>query len=62
VLDVRGNKIGTVDHMNGESEIKLTRTDSPDGVHHYIPLEWVESVDDSVRLSKTCDDIMRQRH
>lgn len=46
-----GTKVGVVDHVEGQS-IKLTRSDSPDGQHHFIPLGWVESVDDKVHLKK----------
>ena len=48
-----GNKLGKVDHVLG-SEIKLTRTDSPDGLHHLIPTSWVKRVDQHVHLSKDC--------
>jgi hypothetical protein len=52
-----GAHVGTVDHMDGESRIKLTRTDSADGEHHYIPLDWVDHVDQHVHLSKNADDV-----
>ncbi len=43
--------IGSVDHLQGDA-IKLTRKDSPDGLHHYIPLSWVDHVDNHVHLNK----------
>lgn len=46
-----GTKVGRVDHVEG-TNIRLTKTDSPDGVHHLIPLTWVASVDDKVHLNK----------
>lgn len=46
-----GKKIGVVDHIEGET-IKLTKTSSPDGQHHFIPVGWVEKVDSHVHLSK----------
>lgn len=46
-----GTKIGRVDHVEG-SHIRLTKSDSPDGVHHTIPLSWVASVDSKVHLNK----------
>ena len=46
-----GKKIGVVDHVEGKA-IKLTRNDSPDGVHHFIPLDWVDHVDSQVHLKK----------
>ena len=45
VKDVNGEHVGTVDHVEGD-QLKLTRTDSPDGQHHYVPLSQVESMDD----------------
>jgi hypothetical protein len=50
----RGVHVGTVDHAEGDRFIKLKRADSNDGKHHFIPLDWVESVDDkAVYLNKT---------
>ncbi|BBN93777.1 hypothetical protein DEGR_05100 [Deinococcus grandis] len=45
VKDVNGEHVGTVDHMDGD-RVKLTKTDSADGQHHYLSLDQVESVDD----------------
>ncbi len=61
VLDSRGNRIGYVDRLLATDEIRLTRKDSPDGVHHYIPLDWVAEVDGMVRLNKFCTEIFRDR-
>ena len=46
-----GEKIGVVDGVEG-SAIKLTKNDSPDGRHHFIPTEWVARVDNHVHLMK----------
>ncbi len=46
-----GTKIGVVDHLEGGA-IKLTKNDSPDHVHHYIPTSWVARVDKHVHLTK----------
>ena len=46
-----GKKIGVVDHINA-GVIKLTQKDSPDGMHHFIPVGWVERVDGHVHLKK----------
>ncbi|WP_165227546.1 DUF2171 domain-containing protein [Aquisphaera insulae] len=46
-----GTKVGTVDHVEGDT-IKLTRSGSPDGQHHRIPLSWVKSVDGGVHLDR----------
>jgi len=44
------NTLGTVDHMDGEKNIKLNKKDSADGQQHWIPVDWVESVDEKSRL------------
>src|SRR4051794_10271178 len=54
-----GNRLGRVDAVEGSS-IKLTKDSARDGQHHYLPLEWVESVDNAVRLSKSCDEARRE--
>ena len=51
-----GTFVGKVDHVEG-SEIKLTKSDSPDGVHHLIPTSWVAKVHDHVHLSKTAAEV-----
>ena len=39
VVGSDGKHVGTVDHMEGTDQIKLTRTDEDaGGEHHYIPL------------------------
>ena len=58
VVGSDGAHVGTVDHIDESgSRIKLTRRDrDAGGEHHYIPLEWVESIEgDRVRLNKTGD-------
>ena len=51
--------VGTVEHVDSDKYIKLIKSDSADGQHHWLPLNWVESVDDqAVYLNKTQDEIM----
>jgi uncharacterized protein (TIGR02271 family) len=52
VIASDGVKIGTVDHLDGPDRIKLTKSASPDGQHHYVPLTWVDHVDAHVHLTK----------
>ena len=54
-----GTKVGRVDHVEGDT-IRLTRSDSPDGQHHRIPLSWVDHVDKHVHLSKNSSDVHAQ--
>lgn len=51
VIAACGTKVGVVDHIENGA-IKLTKTDSPDGQHHFIPMDWVQTVDDHVHLRK----------
>jgi len=46
-----GKTIGKVDCIEGNA-IKLTKNDSPDGLHHFIPLAWIDRVDSHVHLTK----------
>jgi hypothetical protein len=46
-----GKKVGVVDHVEGDA-IMLNRKDSADGQHHYIPMGWVDHVDNHVHLTK----------
>ena len=59
VLGSCGNKLGRVDHVQGNT-IKLTRNGSSDGLHHFIPTSWVNHVDDHVHLNKTCVQAKQQ--
>ena len=55
VVGADGVHVGTVDHLQGE-RIKLTRQDSVDQEHHYIPVALVASVEDNVvTLSANAD-------
>ncbi len=56
VIASDGQKIGTVDHLEGNDRIKLAKTTSPDGQHHTIPLSWVGRVDTHVHLNKSSAD------
>jgi hypothetical protein len=56
VVDCTGAHIGTVDHVEGD-QIKLTRRDSSDGMHHFIPASIVCTVDTKVHLTKTFDEV-----
>jgi hypothetical protein len=59
VMGSCGNKLGKVDHVEGD-QIKLTKNDSPDGLHHLIPMSWVSRVDQAVHLSKNCGEAKRE--
>jgi hypothetical protein len=54
-----GTKVGRVDHVQGDT-IKLTKNDSPDGMHHTIPLSWVARVHDHVHLDRDHKEVQSQ--
>ena len=57
VIASDGVKIGTVDHLDGPDKIKLAKSTSPDGQHHYIPLNWVAHVDAHVHLTQASAEV-----
>jgi hypothetical protein len=54
-----GTCVGKVDHVESDT-IKLTKNDSPDGMHHRIPLSWVSCVDDRVHLDRDHREVQAQ--
>ncbi|HEX4607933.1 MAG TPA: DUF2171 domain-containing protein [Urbifossiella sp.] len=58
VISSCGCKMGKVDHLEGSS-IKLTKNDSPDGQHHFIPTAWVDHIDTHVHLNRDADETKR---
>ena len=61
VIAADGIKIGTVDHMDGPDRFKMAKNTSPDGLHHEVPLSWVDHVDTHVHLNKTLAEIKAGR-
>ncbi len=52
-------KVGTVDHLDGENQLKLTRDES--GQHHLIPTGWIGEVkEDQVILNKNSEEVKDQ--
>ena len=46
VVDSGGRHVGTVDHVDGD-QIRLTKSDSPDGVHRYVPVAAVDNLENN---------------
>lgn len=53
-----GTTVGVVDGVEGSS-IKLTRKDSLDGQHHFVPVTWVDHVDTHVHLTRNSVDTQK---
>jgi hypothetical protein len=58
VVCSNAKQFATVDHIEGQSAIKLTR--DAKGEHHFIPLSWVTAVDDKVHVDRPGDQAMRE--
>jgi len=54
-----GTHVGRVDGIEGYS-VKLARDASDE--HHYVPLEWVAGVGQTVRLRKTAEEVREGWH
>ncbi len=58
VVCSQGGKFATVDHIEGTQSIKLKKDDS--GQHHYIPLNWVSSVENgTVKVDRPGKEVMK---
>ena len=58
VVCSKNKQFATVDHVEGQNAIKLTKDGS--GEHHFIPLNWVTAVDDKVHIDRPGDEAMQQ--
>lgn len=57
VVCSENGQFAVVDHLEGRDTIKLKK--DKQGTHHYIPLSWVERVDDKVHIDRPGDQAMR---
>ncbi|MEW4449246.1 DUF2171 domain-containing protein [Qipengyuania sp. JC766] len=46
IADASGQHVGTVDEVDGDN-IKLTKSDSMDDMHHFIAMSDVEKIDEN---------------
>lgn len=61
VIGSDGEHVGTVDHLEGEAAIKLTKSDpAANGEHHFIPVDWVDHVDQHVHLNVSSGQAFQQ--
>jgi hypothetical protein len=51
-------QFAVVDHLEGTDTIKLAKDKT--GQHHYIPMDWVVSVDDKVHIDRPGKQAMRE--
>ena len=61
VLGSDGQHVGTVDCLKDADKIVLTKSEPKSGgQHHVIPVDWVDTIDDKVRLKKSAKDAFAQ--
>jgi hypothetical protein len=58
VVCSNNGQFAVVDHLEGSDTIKLKK--DAHGVHHFIPLSWVKSVDDKVHIDRPGPQAMRE--
>ncbi len=60
VVGSDGGHVGTVDHLDG-NKIKLKKNDmTSGGGHHFVPMDWIKSVEGTVRLQMPAAEAMRR--
>lgn len=60
VVDMDGTRVGVVDRVE-RGHLKVLADDVTRHPHlEYLPLLWIEVVDDRVRLNRTIDDVKRR--
>jgi hypothetical protein len=57
VVCTRDRQFGTVDRVEGRN-VKLTK--DANGQHHYIPVDWIRTVDDKVHIDRPGDQAMQE--
>ena len=57
VVASNNDQLGVVDHVDGQN-LKLTRDER--GQHHYIPLDWISTVDDKVHVDRPGEQVLRE--
>jgi hypothetical protein len=60
VLGSDGEHVGTVDRVEEDEMIRLANDDAPDGKYHYIPVDFVDRVDEQVHLSLTAEEAVEE--
>jgi hypothetical protein len=56
VVSVNDERLGVVDHILG-SNLKLARDIV--GQHHFVPLAWIDRIDEQIHLTRSTDEVER---
>lgn len=58
VVGTDGTEFASVDRLEGENSIKLTKDEN--GNHHWIPISWVSGVDHVVQLDRSLMQVQEE--
>lgn len=58
VVCSKDGQFAVVDHMEGTESIKLKKDKS--GIHHFIPVSWVTTVDGKVHIDRPGEQAMKE--
>jgi hypothetical protein len=58
VVSSEGGQLGTVDHVDANNTIKLTK--DKNGQHHWIPMSWVTQIDNHIHVDRPGQQAMQQ--
>lgn len=58
VVCSQDGQFAVVDHVEGTDSIKLKRDEK--GVHHFIPMSWVTTVDNKVHVDRPGEQAMQE--
>ncbi len=58
VVCSNNGQFAKVDHLDSGNSIKLKKDDK--GQHHWIPLNWVTTVDDKVHVDRPGEQAMKE--
>lgn len=56
VFSSHGEPLGAIDHIDG-GNLELVRDEV--GQHHFIPMRWIDRIDEAVHLTRPAEDLRR---
>jgi hypothetical protein len=60
VVGSDGAHVGTVDCTRGDRIVLTKNDESADGIHHWIPCDWIDRVEDKLILNLDADEARRR--
>ena len=56
VVSLNNEPLGSVDHVSGR-DLKLAR--DVVGQHHFVPLAWIDRIDEKIHLTRSTKEVQR---